>query len=49
MATRTEKIGDDYVLTGEKASITFTGLADAAIIMARTGDTGHWSQLNRNG
>ena len=40
LATRAEKVGDDYVLTGEKASITFAGLADAAIIMARTGETG---------
>jgi cyclohexanecarboxyl-CoA dehydrogenase len=40
IATRAARIGDDYVLTGEKASITFAGLADAAIIMARTGDQG---------
>jgi cyclohexanecarboxyl-CoA dehydrogenase len=40
IATRAAKVGDDYVLTGEKASITFAGLADAAVIMARTGDQG---------
>lgn len=40
LSTRASKTGDDYVLTGEKASITFAGLADAAIIMARTGDQG---------
>jgi cyclohexanecarboxyl-CoA dehydrogenase len=36
IAMRATKNGDDYVLTGEKASITFAGLADAAIVMART-------------
>jgi len=40
LATRAMKVGDNYVLTGEKASITFAGLADAAIVMARTGDAG---------
>jgi cyclohexanecarboxyl-CoA dehydrogenase len=40
IATRATRIGDDYVLTGEKASITFAGLADAALIMARTGEQG---------
>lgn len=39
IAMRATKSGDDYVLTGEKASITFAGLADAAIVMART--SGH--------
>jgi cyclohexanecarboxyl-CoA dehydrogenase len=40
ISTRATKSGDDYILTGEKASITFAGLADAAVIMARTGDQG---------
>ena len=38
--TRAEKIGDDYIISGEKASITFAGYADACIVFARTGDTG---------
>jgi cyclohexanecarboxyl-CoA dehydrogenase len=34
------KTGDDYAITGEKASITFAGYADACIVFARTGDQG---------
>ena len=40
ITTRAEKVGDDYVITGEKASITFAGYADACIVFARTGDQG---------
>lgn len=32
--------GDDYVVTGEKTSITFAGLADACVVFARTGGEG---------
>ena len=35
--TRARRSGDEWVITGEKASITFAGLADAAIVIARTG------------
>src|SRR4029079_19658693 len=31
---------DSYVVTGEKASITFAGMADAAIVFARMGGKG---------
>ena len=40
IVTRAERIGDDYVITGEKASITFAGYADACIVFARTGSEG---------
>jgi len=40
ITTRAEKTGDDYIFSGEKASITFAGYADACIVFARTGDTG---------
>jgi len=40
ITTRAVKVGDDYVITGEKASITFAGYADACIVFARTGDQG---------
>jgi cyclohexanecarboxyl-CoA dehydrogenase len=40
ITTRAVKMGDDYVVTGEKASITFAGYADACIVFARTGDQG---------
>lgn len=33
-------MGDDYVISGEKASITFAGYADACIVFARTGEQG---------
>lgn len=32
--------GDEYVIRGEKASITFAGLADAAVVFVRTGGEG---------
>jgi cyclohexanecarboxyl-CoA dehydrogenase len=32
--------GDDYVVSGEKASITFAGYADACVVFARTGGPG---------
>lgn len=40
IVTRAERAGDDYVITGEKASITFAGYADACIVFARTGAEG---------
>jgi len=40
ITTRAVKMGDNYVITGEKASITFAGYADACIVFARTGDQG---------
>ena len=40
ITTRAVKTGDDYVITGEKASITFAGYADACIVFARTGEQG---------
>jgi cyclohexanecarboxyl-CoA dehydrogenase len=40
ISTRAVKMGDDYVITGEKASITFAGYADACIVFTRTGDEG---------
>lgn len=40
IVTRAERVGDDYVITGEKASITFAGYADACIVFARTGAEG---------
>jgi len=32
--------GDEYVINGEKASVTYCGLADVAIVFARTGAAG---------
>jgi cyclohexanecarboxyl-CoA dehydrogenase len=40
IATRVTKQGDEYVITGEKASITFAGNAEACIVFARTSDQG---------
>src|SRR5215470_8658744 len=40
ITTRAVKTGDDYLITGEKASITFAGYADACIVFARTGEPG---------
>jgi cyclohexanecarboxyl-CoA dehydrogenase len=40
ITTRAVKGGDDYLITGEKASITFAGYADACIVFARTSDQG---------
>lgn len=40
ITTRAVKIGDDYVISGEKASITFAGYADACLVFARTGGQG---------
>ena len=40
ITTRAQKMGDDYVISGEKASITFAGYADACIVFARTGEPG---------
>lgn len=40
IVTRAERVGDDYVISGEKASITFAGYADACIVFARTGTEG---------
>ncbi len=38
--TRARREGDYYVLDGEKASITFAGQADVAVVFARTGEEG---------
>ncbi|MFQ5827625.1 MAG: acyl-CoA dehydrogenase family protein [Candidatus Methylomirabilia bacterium] len=40
LVTRAVKQGDEYVITGEKASITFASYADACIVFARTGESG---------
>ncbi|MGH7961326.1 MAG: acyl-CoA dehydrogenase family protein [Candidatus Binatia bacterium] len=40
IASRAVKMGDNYVITGEKASITFAGYADACVVFARTSDQG---------
>lgn len=40
ITTRAVRTGDDYVITGEKASITFAGYAEACIVFARTGTSG---------
>ncbi len=40
IAARAVKDGSDYLLTGEKASVTFAGLADACLVFARSGDEG---------
>lgn len=40
ITTRATKVGDDYLISGEKASITFAGYADACIVFARTSEQG---------
>jgi cyclohexanecarboxyl-CoA dehydrogenase len=40
LATTATRDGDAYVVTGEKASITFAGMADACIVFARMGGAG---------
>ena len=40
LTTTATRDGDDYIVRGEKASITFAGLADACIVFARTGGEG---------
>jgi cyclohexanecarboxyl-CoA dehydrogenase len=38
--TRARRDGDDWLISGEKASITFAGIADACVVFARSGDEG---------
>jgi cyclohexanecarboxyl-CoA dehydrogenase len=40
LITTASRDGDSYVVSGEKASITFAGMADAAIVFARMGGSG---------
>jgi cyclohexanecarboxyl-CoA dehydrogenase len=40
LRTTATRDGDDWVVSGEKASITFAGMADACIVFARTGESG---------
>jgi cyclohexanecarboxyl-CoA dehydrogenase len=40
LVTTAVRDGDSYVVNGEKASITFAGMADAAIVFARMGGSG---------
>lgn len=40
ITSRAVRMGDDYVISGEKASISFAGFADACTVFARTGDEG---------
>jgi cyclohexanecarboxyl-CoA dehydrogenase len=40
LATTATRDGDSYVVNGEKASITFAGMADACIVFARIGGGG---------
>ncbi len=40
LATTARRDGDQYVINGEKASISLTGLADACVVFARTGGEG---------
>eukprot|EP00158_Paraphelidium_tribonemae_P002312 Partr_v1_DN25274_c0_g1_i1_m16724 putative acyl-CoA dehydrogenase len=40
LATRAERVGDDYVLNGSKAFISGGGQSDIYVIMARTGEAG---------
>lgn len=40
ITSRAVRMGDDYVITGEKASISFAGCADACTVFARSGDEG---------
>lgn len=55
LRTRARRDGDGWVISGEKASITFAGYAQAAIVYARTGGEGargvsaFWVSLDRPG
>ena len=40
MTANAVKSGDEYILNGEKASITFAGNADAGLVLARTAEGG---------
>jgi cyclohexanecarboxyl-CoA dehydrogenase len=40
LSCRAERRNGDWVLTGEKSSITFAGYADASVVFARTGGEG---------
>jgi len=40
ITTSARRDGDYYVVRGEKASITFAGMADACVVFARTGEPG---------
>jgi cyclohexanecarboxyl-CoA dehydrogenase len=40
LSTRAVRDGSDWVITGEKASITFAGQADACVVFARSGGDG---------
>jgi cyclohexanecarboxyl-CoA dehydrogenase len=40
LAASARRDGDQFVLSGEKASVTFAGSADASIVFARTGGAG---------
>ena len=40
LAATARRDGDEWVVSGEKASITFAGFADACIVFARTGGPG---------
>ena len=40
LSTRAVRDGSDWVITGEKASMTFAGYADAATVFARSGGAG---------
>ena len=40
LRTRAERDGDSWVISGEKSSISFAGLADIAVVFARTGGSG---------
>ena len=40
LRTRAVREGDDFVITGEKASITFAGYADLCLVFARSGGEG---------
>ncbi len=41
ITTRAVRDGSDWVISGEKASITFAGNADVCAVFARTGSEGH--------
>ena len=40
LRTRAKRDGDDWVIDGEKSSITFAGNADVSVVFARTGGPG---------
>ena len=40
LSTTARREGDEWVIRGEKASITFAGFADACVVFARTGTRG---------